>query len=362
MATYVNDRRATHQGRTPAMIFSPPNPIYLKSGGVAPVLNVAHAPGLQNGTVTFKIGGNPVSVQGTRFDSIPATPDKIAGVAGVRSGVVGGAAEPTSWSGDTKFESRGSVRAFDTTKSNSMVIEPGWAQRLLMKALPEPYGKLAQKVLDKLPGAFMNQLSALGDSLTDPAMLIGPALKLVGKFVPGLNVLVGGAAIAQAGEQIAELAAEVNELLKPPLTDDKLDEIADIIANGIAAITIGFVLGKIVKLAKRGVKAVAKRIDNKVNPNAQGPIIDDMAPGKKRPAGDSCATCAPVIIATGVKILDQSDFTLPGPLPLVWQRYYRSSDRRPGWLGWGWSVPLAVELALAYEGIHYYDPKGRRGE
>jgi hypothetical protein len=25
------------------------------------------------------------------------------------------------------------------------------------------------------------------------------------------------------------------------------------------------------------------------------------------------------------------------------------SDRRAGWLGYGWSVPLAVELALVYE-------------
>ena len=167
------------------------------------MLNVAHGPGLKNGTATLKIDGNPVSVAGSRFESHPATPDKIVGVAGVRSGVVGGAAEPITYSGDTKFESRASVRSFDRTKSNSMVIDPGWAAKLAMKMLPEPYGKLAQKVLEKLPDAFMSQLAALGDSLTDPAMLVGPALKLVGKLIPGVNAVVGGAAAAQAASEVA---------------------------------------------------------------------------------------------------------------------------------------------------------------
>ena len=228
MATYVNDRRAIHEGRVQAIIPSPPNPIYLKGGGVAPVLNVAHGPGLKNGTATLKIDGNPVSVAGSRFESHPAAPDKIVGVAGVRSGVVGGAAEPITYSGDTKFESRASVRSFDRTKSNSMVIDPGWAAKLAMKMLPEPYGKLAQKVLEKLPDAFMSQLAALGDSLTDPAMLVGPALKLVGKLIPGVNAVVGGAAAAQAASEVAALASEVQQLLTPPLTDAKLDQIAQI--------------------------------------------------------------------------------------------------------------------------------------
>ena len=360
MATYVNDRRAIHEGRVQAIIASPPNPIYLKGGGVAPVLNVAHGPGLKNGTATLKIDGNPVSVAGSRFESHPATPDRMVGVAGVRSGVVGGAAEPITYSSDTKFESRASVRSFDRTKSNSMVIDPGWAARLAMKALPEPYGKLVQKVLEKLPDAFMNQLAALGDSLTDPAMLVGPALKLVGKLIPGVNAVVGGAAAAQAASEVAALASEVQQLLTPPLTDAKLDQIAQIIADGVAAITTGFVLGKAARLAKRGVDKVAARRDNKVRPNAQGPIRDDVNKGQTPGSTCELGTCHPVIFATGVKIMNETDFTLPGLIALEWRRFYRSSDRRPGWLGYGWSVPLAVELALVFDAIHYYDAKGRR--
>ncbi|WP_375576372.1 DUF6531 domain-containing protein [Paracidovorax oryzae] len=360
MATFVNDRRAIHEGRSPAMIPGPVNPVFPKPNGPpVPILNMAHGPGLKNGTATLKIDGRSVAIAGSRFESIPATPDRLGGIAGVRSTVVGGAAEPTSYSSDTKFESRGSVRSFDTTKSNALVIQPGWAMRLAMKALPGPYDQLAQKVIEKLPGAFGDQLAALGESLTDPSVLIGPALKLVGKLIPGVNLVVGGAAMAESAVQVAELAKEVQELLTPPLTDDKIDQIADVIANGIASVTIGFVLGKIVKRAKGKPKPVANRGDNQVNPNAPGTIMDDARPGHMPQPSCELGTCHPVIFATGAKILADTDFELPGPLPLAWRRFYRSSDRRPGWLGWGWSTPLSIELALTYDAVHYYDARGR---
>ncbi|CAA2107833.1 RHS repeat-associated core domain-containing protein [Variovorax paradoxus] len=56
----------------------------------------------------------------------------------------------------------------------------------------------------------------------------------------------------------------------------------------------------------------------------------------------------PVHAATGGKFLggeSELDFTLPGPLPIAWQRFYSSHDlRRDGPLGQGWSLPYAMEL------------------
>lgn len=58
----------------------------------------------------------------------------------------------------------------------------------------------------------------------------------------------------------------------------------------------------------------------------------------------------PVHAATGGKFLggeSELDFTLPGPLPIAWQRFYSSHDlRRDGALGQGWSLPYAMELQL----------------
>ncbi|WP_152643461.1 DUF6531 domain-containing protein [Paracidovorax citrulli] len=360
MATFVNDRRAIHEGRSPAMILGPVNPVFPKPNGPpVPILNMAHGPGLKNGTATLKIDRQPVAIAGSRFESIPATPDRLGGIAGVRSTVVGGAAEPTSYSSDTKFESRGSVRSFDTTKSNSLVIDPGWRGRLAMALLPEPYDKLALKVIEKLPGAFEAEFAALGESLTDPSALIGPALKVIGKLIPGLNVLMNGAAMAQAAGQIDALAQKVQELLTPPMTDAKLDEIAQIIADEVAMITTQFVVGKIAKRARTRPGPVATGHDNRTNPNTTASIMDDARKGFAPNAGCELGTCNPVIFATGAKILADTDFELPGPLPLAWRRFYRSSDRRPGWLGWGWSTPLSIELALTYDAVHYYDARGR---
>ncbi|RAR71619.1 YD repeat-containing protein, partial [Paracidovorax anthurii] len=360
MATFVNDRRAIHQGRSPAMIPGPINPVFPKpKGPPVPILNMAHGPGLQNGTATLKIDGHPVAIAGSRFESIAATPDRVGGIAGVQSHVVGGAAEPTSYSSDTKFESRGSVRSFDTTKSNAMVMDPGWRGRLLMALLPEPYDKLALKVMEKLPHAFNEEFAALGESLTDPSMLIGPVLKVIGKLVPGVNLVVNGAAMAEAAGQIDALAQKVQELLTPPLTDEKLDEIAQIVADEVASITMQFALGKISRRAKKRTPPVATGHDNKVNPNTHGVIQDGTSKGRKPQPRCELDSCNPVIFATGTKILSETDFELPGPLPLQWRRFYRSSDRRPGWLGWGWSTPLSIELALVYDAVHYYDERGR---
>lgn len=75
----------------------------------------------------------------------------------------------------------------------------------------------------------------------------------------------------------------------------------------------------------------------------------------------------PVNVITGGKILrEEPDFTLPGPLPLVWARFYSSHDRRQdSLLGIGWSLACEVELRLerdaggALEGVVYVDEQGR---
>uniref|UniRef100_UPI003C7D9AD6 DUF6531 domain-containing protein n=1 Tax=Pseudomonas veronii TaxID=76761 RepID=UPI003C7D9AD6 len=77
----------------------------------------------------------------------------------------------------------------------------------------------------------------------------------------------------------------------------------------------------------------------------------------------------PVHSATGAKILDGEDdldFTLPGLLPIEWQRYYSSRDeRRDGLFGSGWSVIYEVfleigGLAEGGERLIYTDEQARQ--
>ncbi|MDA8455335.1 DUF6531 domain-containing protein [Acidovorax sp. GBBC 3334] len=79
----------------------------------------------------------------------------------------------------------------------------------------------------------------------------------------------------------------------------------------------------------------------------------------------------PVHPATGGKVLDgglDTDFVLPGPLPIEWRRFYSNHDHRPDTLhGPGWTVPYGIELHIertadgaAPSRITYVNPQGRR--
>ncbi|MCA3775156.1 MAG: type VI secretion system tip protein VgrG, partial [Cutibacterium sp.] len=66
-----------------------------------------------------------------------------------------------------------------------------------------------------------------------------------------------------------------------------------------------------------------------------------------------CAECAkkttsahPVDIATGQKLLAHDDFTLPGRVPIQWNRIYRSADQRSGCFGAAWKLQYATQVVL----------------
>lgn len=70
----------------------------------------------------------------------------------------------------------------------------------------------------------------------------------------------------------------------------------------------------------------------------------------------------PVHVVTGFKVLlgdDDTDFSLPGALPIVWRRTYASCDARTGALGTGWSLPFSVELVFEGGKAHFIDESGR---
>ncbi|MFN3988617.1 MAG: DUF6531 domain-containing protein, partial [Rhodocyclaceae bacterium] len=78
----------------------------------------------------------------------------------------------------------------------------------------------------------------------------------------------------------------------------------------------------------------------------------------------------PVHLATGAKTLggeEELDFTVPGLIPIAWQRIYNSRDQRTGGLfGAGWSVSFEVALRIeSRDGLDYaiyVDEQGRELE
>ncbi|MCW8932602.1 MAG: DUF6531 domain-containing protein [Gammaproteobacteria bacterium] len=68
----------------------------------------------------------------------------------------------------------------------------------------------------------------------------------------------------------------------------------------------------------------------------------------------------PVSLVTGEELLQQTDFTLTGPLSLNWERTYRTSNPYDIGLGHGWTHPLIGWLSQDWRFIYYHDQEGRK--
>jgi hypothetical protein len=99
-----------------------------------------------------------------------------------------------------------------------------------------------------------------------------------------------------------------------------------------------FVMGKLIRTAWKGVSRLGKYAAK-----LSGPRLRNLVAKAK-----CFITGHPVDVATGRVFTDATDFTLPGPLPLVFERNYFSSwSHRDGVLGPGWSHSL--DQALWFE-------------
>lgn len=84
------------------------------------------------------------------------------------------------------------------------------------------------------------------------------------------------------------------------------------------------------------------------------------------PAGDACTrtpgSCGlagePVDVATGEMVLDQTDVTLAGALPLVLRRRHRTLFDRGRWFGRRWASTLDQRLELGADGVVFVTEDG----
>jgi RHS repeat-associated protein len=83
------------------------------------------------------------------------------------------------------------------------------------------------------------------------------------------------------------------------------------------------------------------------NPEAAGRDPEDIP-----------TTGDPVDVATGDVVLNETDVTLPGSLPLVLQRAHRSGLRTGRWFGRSWASTLDQRLELTAEGVFFAAANG----
>lgn len=71
---------------------------------------------------------------------------------------------------------------------------------------------------------------------------------------------------------------------------------------------------------------------------------------------------SPVDVTDGRKVLlpdGETDFALPGRFPVVCQRFYSSTLKTEGLLGYGWRMPWELNLRETENGVVYTDRQGR---
>jgi RHS repeat-associated protein len=72
-----------------------------------------------------------------------------------------------------------------------------------------------------------------------------------------------------------------------------------------------------------------------------------------------CTRGCTISMVSGEALLEQIDFELLGPLPLLWNRTYRTSHNQDFGLGAGWSAPYFSRLLVKDKEIIYTDREGR---
>ncbi|MGC0155749.1 DUF6531 domain-containing protein, partial [Chromobacterium vaccinii] len=155
-----------------------------------------------------------------------------------------------------------------------------------------------------------------------------------------------GAAMAKWAGMLVDMLMKMYSSHLKPLLDKLLKAFLKHLPAKAAAVA-----GKVANTAKKKVAQVAHEVSTKFKQLAK--------PGPKC----VCAASPQSIgFALGEESLQHTDFSLPGVLPIVWTRQYRSNfdgNDQHGELGARWSVVYAVRLDIDGEQLKLHDDSGR---
>jgi YD repeat-containing protein len=211
-------------------------------------------------------------------------------------------------------------------------------------------------------GAAKEEVEQLMEMLKDPKTYGGIAVSMAATAVQGIPVVgqvVGGAVAADRiigmGQSAIDAATELKDIMgtwgqemTPAQKENARQRLAKWMISGGASL--------LAALAGRKWKKSTQSTDK--NDKSTTPQNSDKKKDGKGPC-DQCALPHPVIISSGEKLLDETDFSLPGPIPISWRRRYRSGHRESSPWGQGWSHPFTLELRLGAQGLVHVNDQGR---
>ncbi|MEJ2158309.1 MAG: RHS repeat-associated core domain-containing protein, partial [Desulfobacteraceae bacterium] len=197
-------------------------------------------------------------------------------------------------------------------------------------------------------GAAVEAAAAAGTLGTAMASSTLPAMAGVG-FLSGAG--------ASAAEQCAE--AQFTGKGVDPLSMAKQALVDGVIGAGTGLVTFGvggFMARKLrkAKVLYRPVyqseRSTALTKTSRSLKSAESDSVKKLG-RRSTPHADKCTVGEPVNAVTGEVILTQTDFTLPGRIPLTWTRHYGSQIEYDGVLGRGWQTPADARLEVDRNGL-----------
>ena len=341
-----------------AWVFDPVAPVLLKTNstpGVAPHANTSKS--IWNALASIVEQGVQMSNRYSAMDTGKHAPVVIVGTPTLVKDHPNGF---LSWAKDVYHEAGEMVHHGVETAVNSVLTELAPATINVAKNARDVISGMTAKDFED---ASEETLKALMEMVKDPQTYVGLGISLGAIAVQGVPVLgqaVGGAVLAKTIYDMgASGEAAINELKDimstwtgGPLTPEQLAEAR----KRLAAWILGAGASIIGVLIRKAIRIVRNKRSEKVNDHEK-PVNSNQHPDDKSPC--VCALAHPVLIVTGEKLLDETDFEIPGPIPIRWRRRYRSGDLEGGPWGTGWTNPLFVELRVSANCVIFRDEQGR---
>ncbi|MES2264686.1 MAG: RHS repeat-associated core domain-containing protein [Pseudomonadota bacterium] len=338
-------------------VFQPVDPVFLKpkgDPGVAPHFNISTTINNAAGTVF-----NKNTKVATKDSYMGAGRHPIYVIAGRNTGQVHGDNGFTTWAKNLYIEGRNAVMHGVQTSVNAVwnMLPPG------IKTAVQNGTEIAQGMtVEDFGDALKDDAEAMIDALmsTDTLIALAQTAALMAvSVVPVVGQLAGGAAAVQrltsAVKQAQGAATELTEMMErwsQPMSPAQIAAERKKLASFLIRVGVSAVLAALGMASGK----LSGKSKGRENSSKEVKVGQKEAP---RQTSCACAIGQPVIIATGEKSLIDSDFSLPGLIPLDWRRSYRSGDVHSSWFGQGWTTPLSVQLSLAADGLTYHDAGGR---
>ncbi|WP_406715900.1 DUF6531 domain-containing protein [Streptomyces althioticus] len=195
----------------------------------------------------------------------------------------------------------------------------------------------------------------IGDWFTDNWDNIVAACKIVVAVV-GIFAMIIGGPILGAIVLIAALVVLADTLYKYSKGQASLWDVGlaalDCIPGMKGLTTLGGLAKGMKALGKGGLKAMTKGLGRGLRKGA------DDAVGKSKPAKGRCKNGDPVDMVSGEMIMEETDVSLPGLLPLVLRRTHLSTYHWGRWFGPSWASTLDERLELDDNGAVFASEDG----